>query len=90
MPLFTYVACYRGGTYSDQDTKSNFKGSAALVIGRILESASPSFSPALRNDAVEKTYRVEWQAIANKTNLWRASFDLNGHEFAIYAVQTER
>ncbi|MBS0536255.1 MAG: hypothetical protein JSR72_19575 [Proteobacteria bacterium] len=90
MPLFTYVACYRGGTYSDQDAKGNFKGSAAVVIGRIPENALPSFSATLRKAAIEKTYRIEWQAIPNKTNLWRTSFELDGSEFAIYAVQTER
>jgi hypothetical protein len=38
---------------------------------------------------VEKTYRVEWQPIPNRTNVWRTSFDLDGSEFAIYAVQTQ-
>jgi hypothetical protein len=42
----------------------------------------------LRKSAVESTYSVDWQLIPNRTNVWRTSLDLNGSEFAIYAVQT--
>jgi hypothetical protein len=89
MPLFTYIASYRGSTYVDQDRKSNFKGSAALLIGRIPDNALPELNSAVRKSAVEKTYRVDWQPIPNRTNVWRTSFDLNGNEFVICAVQTQ-
>jgi hypothetical protein len=89
MPLFTYIACYRGGTHADQDRRSNFKGFASLVIGRIPDNALPGLNNALRKSAVEKTYGVEWQPIPNRTNVWRTSFNLDGSEFAIYAVQTQ-
>jgi len=89
MPLFTYVASYRGGTHVDQERRSNFKGFAALVIGRIPDNTLPGLNTALRKSVVEKTYWVEWQPIPNRTNVWRTSFDLDGSEFAIYAVQTQ-
>jgi hypothetical protein len=89
MPLFTYIACYRGSTHADQDRRSNFKGFASLVIGRIPDNALPGLNKALRNSAVKKIMAVEWQPVPNRTNVWRTSFDLDGSDFAIYAVQTQ-
>jgi hypothetical protein len=66
-----------------------FEGFAALVIGRIPDNALPGLNNALRKTAVEKTYQVELQPVPNRTNFWRTSFDLDGSEFAIYAVQTQ-
>ena len=43
---------------------------------------------AVTKSAVESTYSADWQLIPNRTNVWRTSLDLNGSEFAIYAVQT--
>jgi hypothetical protein len=89
MPLFTYIACYRGGTHADQDQRSNFKGFASLVIDRIPDNALPGLNKALRNSAVKKIMGMEWQPVPNRTNVWRTSFDLDGSDFAIYAVQTQ-
>jgi len=90
MPLYTYIASYRGGTHADQDRRSNFKGSAALLLGRMPDGALPYLSKELRTDMVHKAFRCEWTAIPNRSNLWRTAFDLGGHEFALYAIQTER
>lgn len=55
MPLYTYLACYRGGSYLDQDSKSNFKGFAATLIGAMPEHALPGMDKAAIKSAVEKT-----------------------------------
>lgn len=90
MPLYTYVACYKGGTYLNQDSKSNFKGFAALLIGAMPEQSLPDMDKPAIKIAVEKSYRASWVSIPNRENVWRTGFDLNGSEFTLYAVQTAR
>jgi hypothetical protein len=59
------------------------------VIDRIPDNALPGLNKALRNSAVKKIMGMEWQPVPNRTNVWRTSFDLDGSDFAIYAVQTQ-
>lgn len=88
MPLYTYVASYRGATFADQIRSSNFKGFAGGVLGSMPSGALPTLGPSLRNDMIHAAMRCDWVSVPNRTNLWRAAFDLNGSEFSIFAVQT--
>ncbi len=87
MPLYTYIATYRGGSYVEQERRSNFRGFAASLVGGIPEQALPDFK-AVRKDAVEKIMRANWTKIANRQNVWSASVDLEGGRFVLYSVQT--
>jgi hypothetical protein len=90
MPLYTYIASYQEGTHVDQDRKSNFKGSAALVLGRMPDNALPGLtSKALRKEMVRLAYVCEWMAVPNRLNLWHARFELGDSTFELYAVQTQ-
>lgn len=88
MPFYTYIASYKGGTQSDQDKRSNFKGFAALMVARWPNDCLPGFNSSLQKEAVDKTARAKWNPVANHTNIWTTRFDLNGHDFTLYAVQT--
>ena len=88
MPLFTYVASYRGTTFVDQTRSSNFKGAICGVLGGMPNGALPTVGASYRNDVLDKAMRCEWVSMPNRTNLWRATFDLSGSEFSIFAIQT--
>ena len=89
MPLYTYIACYKGLTQVEQDRKSNYRGSAALVLARMADAGLLGPSKKLRDEMVHKAYRSTWIAVPNQSNVWRTSFDLSGDEFELYAVQTK-
>ena len=89
MPLYTYIASYRGSTAAEQGSFSNYKGFAAQTLGAIPQKALPGITPKLRKEFLEKAYRCDWVAVPNRTNLWRASFELDGSDFVVYVVQTK-
>jgi hypothetical protein len=89
MPLYTYIATYKGGTHCDQDRRSNFKGFAALMVARWPDHCLPGFSAAIQKEAVDKTARAEWFAVSNQIHVWVTETQLNGHAFTLHAVQTE-
>jgi hypothetical protein len=89
MPLYTYIATYKGGTQCDQDKRSNFKGFASLMVARWPNDCLAGFHSALQKEAAEKTLRAEWTAVAGLTHVWVTRFDLNGHAFTLHAIQTE-
>jgi hypothetical protein len=88
MPLYSYVASYRGGSYADQDSKSNFKGFASLVLGRMPSNAMPGLNSGLLRELIEKSQRAEWTAIPNRKNIWVMQIMLDGQPFTLHAVQT--
>ncbi len=89
MPLYTYIATYRGASYAGQNRFSNFKGFASRVIGDVPDGVLPGLDKAMRNDVIEAMWRGQWQPIANRKNVWRNSFEVRGSEFVLYAVQTD-
>jgi hypothetical protein len=88
MPLYSYIASYRGGSYADQDSKSNFKGFASLMLGRMPPNAMPGLNSGLLCELIEKSQRAEWTAVPNRKNIWVRQIMLDGQPFTLHAVQT--
>lgn len=88
MPLYTYVAAFKGDTYATQGSYSNFKGFVA-AWSDLPPNALPALTATLRKELAHKAYRGEFLEVPNKKHLWRKSIDLNGDEFIVYAIQTQ-
>ena len=84
MPLYTYVASYRGTTYVSQSRRSNFQGFGDWAT----ELPKDALSPALRKEVMSKMYGGV-EPIPNRIHAWQKSFTIDGSEFVIVAVQTE-
>jgi hypothetical protein len=89
MPLYSYIASYHGGGYADQDSRSNFKGFAALVLSRMPSNALPGLTVNLQRELVEKAARADWAEVSNRKNLWVMQIVLDGKPFTLHAVQTQ-
>jgi hypothetical protein len=88
MPLYTYIAAFKGDTYASQGRFSNFKGFVSAWAD-LPASALPGLTPSLKKELAHKAYRGEFVEVPNKKHLWRKAIDLDGHEFVVYAVQTQ-
>jgi hypothetical protein len=89
MPLYTYIATFKGATFVGQDRRSNFRGFVSAWTSELPANALPALTPELRKDLSAKAYRGEFVEVPNRKHVWRKSIDLNGEEFVVYAVQTE-
>lgn len=89
MPLYTYIVSFKGATFVAQDRKSNFKGFVSSWTSDIPAGALPGLTPALQDKLRRKAYEDEFQAVPNKTHVWRKEIDLEGSVFTVHAVQTE-
>jgi hypothetical protein len=89
MPLYSYVACYNGGSFADQDSRSNFKGFVSVMLGNMPTQALPGLSVALHHELIDKSARAEWIALPNRKNFWVMHVELSGKLFTLHAVQTQ-
>ena len=89
MPLFTYVASFKGVTYVVQGSYSNFKGFVSAWYGALPENALPALTLLQRKDLTAKAYRGDFTEVPNRKHVWRKSIDLNGDEFVVYAIQAQ-
>lgn len=89
MPLFTYIAAFKGATYAAQGSYSNFKGFVSAWSGALPENALPGLTAPLRKELSVKAYRGDFVEVPNGKHVWRKTIDLNGDEFVVYAVQTQ-
>jgi hypothetical protein len=88
MPLYTYVAVFKGDTYASQGSYSNFKGFVSAWAD-IPANALPSLTPSLKKELAQKAYGGEFVEVPNRKHLWRKSINLGGEEFVVYAIQTQ-
>jgi hypothetical protein len=90
MPLYTYVLSYKGGTHVAQGSHSNFKGFISTWCSNLPANALPALTPTLHRKLVEKAYTGEFAPVANLSNTWQKSIDVDGSDFVVIAVQTQR
>jgi hypothetical protein len=90
MPLYTYVLTYKGATHVAQGSHSNFKGFISTWCSSLPANALPALTPGLHRKLVEKAYYGEFSPVANVSNAWRKSIDVDGSDFVVVAVQTQR
>ncbi len=90
MPLYTYIVNFKGSTYAAQGSYSNFRGFVSDWSSDLPDGAIPGLTPNLRQELSQKAYRGEFTAVPNRNHVWKKSIDLNGDEFVVYAVQTEK
>jgi len=89
MPLYTYIASFKGSSYVAQGSYSNFKGFVAAWSGSLPDNVLPGLNPGLRKELSTKAYRGEFLEVPNRKHVWRKSLDLGGDEFVVYAIQTQ-
>jgi hypothetical protein len=89
MPLYTYVASFKGNSYVVQGSYSNFKGFVSAWSGALPDNALPGLTAALRKDLNAKAYRGEFLELPNRKHVWRKTIDLDGEEFVVHAIQTQ-
>ena len=79
MPLYTYVATYKGMSYIAQRRRSNFQG-----FGDWIEE----LPPALRKKATKDMF-AGFEPVPNRQNVWRKTLMIDGGELVVIAVQTD-
>jgi hypothetical protein len=90
MPLYTYIAHYKARTGVEQVRRSNYRGFASSAVDSMVKRSSLGAGlTSLRNELAGKVMRSEWSAVSNTSNVWRTSFDLEGDQFELYAVQSK-
>ena len=78
MPLYTYLATYKGESYIAQARRSNPK-------------AFPDWVEALPSELQGKVnpYDGTFEAIANRKNVWRKTVMLGGSDLLVFVIQTD-
>lgn len=89
MPLYTYIATFKGSSYVAQGSYSNFRGFVSAWSGELPDNALPGLTAALRKELISKAYHGDFLEVPNRKHVWRNVIDLNGSEFAVYAIQTQ-
>jgi len=89
MPLYTYIASFKGATCVTQDSRSNFRGFVNAWTSDLPPGALPGLTPALRKELGAKAFGGEFSEVPNRKHVWRKVLDLGGAEFEVYAIQTE-
>ncbi len=80
MPLYTYVAVYKGTSYIAQQTRSNYQGFGDWI------HALPA---ALKAKAAQSMH-AGFEPIPNRKNVWQRTQMIDGSELVVTAIQTER
>jgi hypothetical protein len=79
MPLYTYVAVYKGTSYIAQQRRSNYQGSGDWI------QALPS---ALKEKAAQSMY-AGFEPVPNRKNVWQRTQTIDDSEMVVIAIQTE-
>ncbi len=80
MPLFTYVAAYKGKTAVVQARRSSFKGWLA-------QAAHDAF-PDISSDDLGVIMRLDPQPLPNLMRTWGCSTTISGGLFGLHIVET--
>jgi len=83
MPLYTYVVSYNGETHVSQARRSNPTGFADWVA----DLPKAALSAAARKELASKIYGG-FEAIPNRSRVWRRTVTVAGTEMVIVAIQT--
>ena len=79
MPLYTYVAIYKGTSYIAQRRRSNYQG-----FGDWIEA----LPPALKKKAAQKMY-AGFEPVPDRQRVWRRSQIIDDSELVVIAIQTD-
>jgi hypothetical protein len=79
MPLYTYVAIYKGTNYIAQRRRSNFQG-----FGDWIE-ALPA---AIKKKAAQNMY-AGFEPVPNRQNVWRRTQTIDDSELVVIAIRTD-
>ena len=87
MPLYTYVVSFNGSSYVVQDRRSNYRG--FVNWAHIPKDALPGITPKLQRELIDKAYRGDFEALANRKNVWQKTIELDNGLLTVHAIQTE-
>ena len=79
MPLYTYVAIYKGSSYIAQQRRSNYQGFGDWI------QALPA---ALKKKAAQNMY-AGFEPVPNRQNVWRRTQTIDDSELVVIAIQTD-
>jgi hypothetical protein len=86
MPLYTYIATYKGQSYVAQGRHSNFQG-FPMWFGEMPATALPALTPALRKEV--NLYQGKFEPIQNRKKVWQKTLSVGGSDLTVFVVQTE-
>jgi hypothetical protein len=79
MPLYTYVAIYKGTSYIVQQRRSNYQGFGDWI------QALPA---GIKKKAAQNMY-AGFESIPNRKNVWRRTQTIDDSELVVIAIQTD-
>jgi hypothetical protein len=79
MPLYTYVAIYKGTSYTVQRRRSNYQG-----FGDWIEALPPE----LKKKAARNMYSG-FEPIPDRQHVWRRTQTIDDSELVVIAIQTD-
>jgi hypothetical protein len=79
MPLYTYVAIYKGTSYIAQQRRSNYQGFGDWI------QALPA---ALKKKAAQNMY-AGFEPVPNRKNVWQRTQTIDDSELVVIAIQTD-
>lgn len=88
MPLYTYVATYKGESFVAQGQHSNYVGFASTWAA--LPAAALAGLPQVARKALARdAYRTDFSAVPNRTHVWTKTMQIDEFPMVVYAIQTE-
>ncbi|WP_243366484.1 hypothetical protein [Fundidesulfovibrio soli] len=88
MPLYTYIATFKGKSHISQDRQSNFRGFIDAWTDTAT-TAALGLPPDLKRILYKNMDRSDFVEVQNRKHVWRRVINLDGDDLVIYAVQTQ-
>jgi hypothetical protein len=89
MPLFTYILTFKSEVHVVQGSHSNFTGFFRTWT-ELPRNALPALSDNGRRDLSQLSFKKEFTEVPNQKHVWKKTFKVDGEDFNVLAVQTER
>jgi hypothetical protein len=89
MPLFTYVLTFKSDVYVVQGSHSNFTGFYKTWTD-LPKNALPALSNSGRRDLAQMSFKKDFSEVPNQKHVWKKTFKIDGEDFNVFAIQTER
>jgi hypothetical protein len=86
MPLYTYIATYKGDTHVAQGRHSNFKGFPTW-FANLPASALPGLSQKYRKDL--NPYSGDFEPVPNQEKVWKKILVVDGNDLTVVVVETK-
>jgi hypothetical protein len=90
MPLYTYVAFYKGSSFAVQARRSTFQGFTMGWAGKAARVALPNLTEPQWRELADKAMRTRFEPVDGCAHVWARASDVGGERFTAYAVQVAK